>query len=124
MKDYGNKISTLKEDVLENIQTGTNCFSGSIALNQPKLLCLPIPYSDGWEAFVDGKKADLYKANLMYMALELDAGRHNILLKYHTPLLKAGTCISVISVLLFGIWIWISENKRKKQPGKRDENNG
>ena len=114
MQEYENKISALKEDTLKNIETGTNYFSGNISLNQPKFLCIPIPCSDGWEAFVDGKKTDLYKANLMYMALELDAGSHNILLKYHTPFLKAGTCVSVISVLFSGVWIWLLKTRKKK----------
>jgi len=83
-------------------------------LGQLKLLCLPIPYSAGWEAFVDGKKADLYKANLMYMALDLDTGSHSIVLKYHTPLLTAGAWISVISALLYAGWAYFLEFKRKK----------
>lgn len=114
MKDYKNKISALKENTLENIETGINSFKGNISLNKPKLLCLPIPYSDGWEAFIDGKKADLYKANVMYMALDLNAGSHNIVLKYHTPFLKTGALISAISVLLFAVWVWLQEIKRKK----------
>lgn len=115
MKGYKNKISELKEDSLKNIKTGTNCFSGDISLKQPKFLCLPIPYSDGWEALVDGKKVDLYKANLMYMALELDAGSHNILLKYHTPFLKAGTCISVLSFLFYGVWMWLLKTRKTER---------
>jgi len=31
------------------------------------------------------EKTDLYKANLMYMALDSDTGSHSIVLKYHTP---------------------------------------
>lgn len=113
MEGYGDRISRLKEDVLENIKTSTNCFSGNISLDQPKLLCLPVPYSDGWEAYVDGKKTNLYKANLMYMALDLDTGSHNIVLKYHTPLFKEGAWVSVISALLYIIWVCFSGLKRK-----------
>ncbi len=49
----------------------------------------------------------------MYMALELDAGSHNIVLKYHTPLLSTGAWISVISALLYAAWVFISERKEK-----------
>lgn len=120
---YGDKISALKEDTLQNIETSTNCISGNISLKQPKFLCLPVPYSNGWEAFVDGRKTDLYKANIMYMALELDIGNHNIVLKYHTPFSKAGTCVSTISILFFGAWVWLSETKKKKLKQK-DKTNG
>ena len=89
MENYKDSISLLKEDSIEDLQMQTNSLSGNITLCEPKFLCLPVPYSSGWEAFVDGKKTDLYKADIMYMALELDAGRHNIVLKYHTPFLKA-----------------------------------
>lgn len=113
MENYNDKISRLKEDVLENFKTETNCISGNISLKEPEFLCLPVPYSAGWEAFVDGKKTSLYKANIMYMALELDSGSHNIVLKYHTPLLKTGAWISVISALLYAAWVFISERKEK-----------
>lgn len=118
MKDYNSRISRLKEDTLENIKTGTNCFSGNISLKQPKLLCLPIPYSVGWEAYVDGKKTNLYKANLMYMALDLDTGSHNILLKYHTPLLNTGALVSFISALLYAAWVCILEFRNNKKMRK------
>ena len=60
------------------------------------------------------EKTDLYKANLMYMALDLDTGSHSIVLKYHTPLLTAGAWISVISALLYAGWAYFLEFKRKK----------
>jgi len=55
-KVKGDRISRLKEDTLENIRTGTNCFSGNISLGQLKLLCLPIPYSAGWVYFSELKR--------------------------------------------------------------------
>lgn len=124
MEDYKDNISLLKEDAIEDLQMETNSISGNITLGQTKILCLPVPYSGGWEAFVDGKKVNLYKANIMYMALEVDAGRHNIVLKYHTPFLKAGACISLISTLLFGIWIIVSELNIKRFFVQKDIRNG
>ena len=106
MSNYGAEIRKLKNNTLENIQIGTDCVEGTISLKTPKLLCLSIPYSPGWSAYVDGKKEKLYQANIMYMALELKEGEHYIKLEYHTPLLKEGICISIVTFLCFGIYFF------------------
>jgi uncharacterized membrane protein YfhO len=79
-------------------------------------LVLSIPYSEGWNAYVDGEKASIYKANVMYMALALDKGDHTISLVYTTPYLKVGMVISFISLVVFiGIIIFykFANNKEK-----------
>ncbi len=94
-------IASLKQNTLQNIAITTNKVTGTISLPSSKVLCLSIPYSNGWSAKVDGKPAKLLKANQMYMGLLLDAGSHEITLTYETPGLKAGIVLSKIGFLLF-----------------------
>jgi uncharacterized membrane protein YfhO len=107
MDQYASHVSELGEDVLENIDlhekfaSATNTVSGTISLEQPKILCLAIPYSRGWTAYVDGEKQELKKANIMYMALELEAGNHDIQLVYKTPFLKEGFVITCLGLICF-----------------------
>ena len=93
-------IDDISEDTLQGIALGTNSVSGSIELDSPKILALAIPYSTGWKAYVDGKEAPLKRANILYMALELSEGEHEILLKYHTPGLLAGLLLTLLGVIL------------------------
>lgn len=100
MDDYNRQINALKEDILQDVNFKTNKISGNISLNNKKILCLSIPYSTGWTAYVDGKKTEILPANTMFMALPLSEGNHNIILKYCTPGLKAGIAISLAGLVL------------------------
>lgn len=99
MGSYAKRLSARGEDTLEHLETGTDAVTGEITLDAPKLLHLAIPYSKGWRAYVDGRETKLYRANVMYMALDLDAGRHSVRLAYHTPWLKEGMYISAFTGL-------------------------
>lgn len=98
----------------DNSVAATNYVTGEITLSTPKLLALAIPYSDGWEAYVDGKKQKLLRANTMYCALALEAGSHSIELRYRTPGLAAGFAISLCGVIvLSGLTL---AGKRRRSP--------
>ena len=107
MDQYPQQIAKLKENVLENVNMGTNEITGTIHLDKKKIVCLSLPYSKGWKAYVDGKEQEILQANTMYMALDLDEGDHKIELRYFTPGLKAGILLSVFGfACLIGIWFW------------------
>lgn len=101
MKAYPAQTAARKEHTLTAVQLGTNTVTGSIGLPTDKILCLSIPYSEGWQALVDGIKKPLLRANTMYMALPLTAGRHIVTLRYRTPGLAAGITVSGIGCFLF-----------------------
>lgn len=93
-------IDKLRENTLENVSIGTNTVSGTISLNEVKILCLSIPYSNGWHAKVDGVETDILKANTMYMCIPLTAGNHTIELNYSTPGLSIGATLTKIGFFL------------------------
>ncbi|MBE5844352.1 MAG: hypothetical protein E7302_09250 [Butyrivibrio sp.] len=105
------KTNTMSDVQLNKnpISFATNRISGTIELEQDKLLCLEIPYSKGFTAYVDGEKADIVKSNYMFMAIPLKEGSHEIVLKYRTPGLFVGF---ILTLLGFGIFIYL--NIRKK----------
>lgn len=112
--DISEEIRSRAEDVMTDTVIGVNKVSGKISLDKDKILLLTVPYSEGWTACVDGKKAELKRANIMYMALELAAGDHEIELRYETPYLRTGAFMSLAGIamaaVLMGIRIFI---KRK-----------
>lgn len=117
LADSPAQVDALREDVLDAVTFGTNTVTGSIKLDEEKLLCLSIPYSSGWSALVDGSPAPLLRADTMYMALSLTPGAHTIELHYQTPGLKAGLFLS-----LSGLVLWCSLHlilRRKRKAGGR-----
>ncbi len=119
MDNYPAQINKLREDVLENIYVGNDRVSGTISLKKNKILCLSIPYSKGWHAKVDGKKAELLKANSLFMALPLEAGDHKIELEYRVPGLRLGLCFFALGLLLL-LGIFLYDRKRRVSPQKEN----
>ena len=115
MDNYKAQVDALKSDVLENLQISANTIQGEITLSKTKLLQLAVPYSKGWTAWVDGEKAELYRSNLMYMALALPAGEHQITLRYETPYLKAGLLVSLVGIFVPSAvgFVWRRRRKRR-----------
>ena len=105
MEDYKEQVKARRADTLQNMKIDTNTVTGSISLDKPKLLCLSIPYASGWRAYVDGEEAEIFRANIQYMAVALDAGTHEVQLVYATPLRKAGIGVSAAAFLAFVILI-------------------
>jgi len=99
VNNYANQINALREEVLENIETNWRGLTGTISVSKDKMLCIAIPYDEGWSAYVDGEKAKLYQANTAFMAVELSAGEHEIELRYWTPGLTAGITLSIIGAI-------------------------
>lgn len=85
MTNYGKYVSDLKENHLENVLVKNNTISGNISVDKEKMLCLSIPYSKSWRAYVDGKEVDLNKVNSFMSGLELKKGNHSIKLEYTMP---------------------------------------
>lgn len=128
MDHYIEQISALRRDVLQDIDmhyrpeigevSATGLITGRITLDEPKILCLTIPYSTGWKAWVDGEPRPLMRGNLMFTALELEPGAHDIRLEYCTPGLEAGMAISAGGVLLLAAGCMINARKKRNQKTK------
>ena len=138
MDNYVNRVKALGEDKLENVSfhaykdsNSTNEITGEISVKENKILLLTIPYSDGWTAYVDGKRTDLLRANTMFSAIELSKGRHTVRLNYDTPGLKHGILMSFIGVILFAAlilfgklfskWSFQNRGKHTRVKSKRSE---
>lgn len=99
MNRYASDLAVLREESLENIETDWHSLKGTITVASNKILCLAIPYSKGWTAWVDGVETKLYRANTAFMAVELTAGTHAVELRYSQPGLSAGIAVSALGLL-------------------------
>ena len=114
MEQYEDAAAKRREDVLEQVSIGKNRVSGEISLEEKKLLFLSIPYSEGWRASVDGQEARLLRADTAYIALELEPGRHQVVLSYTTPYIRMGGCLSVLGWLAFAYYQWMSRREKRR----------
>lgn len=98
-------VAKRAEYSMEDLEIKNNHISGTIDLPSDKILCFAIPYSKGFKAWVDGIKVPVLQANTMFMALELEAGQHQIRMEYSTPYLRTGFIISLASIMVVIICI-------------------
>ena len=78
MDSVEQETEKLGEESLRNVEIKTNRITGNIEVSSDKMLVFAIPYSDGFTAYIDGKKTELVKADSMYMGVELKKGKHSI----------------------------------------------
>ena len=80
-----------------------------------------IYYPHGWQAYVDGQKANHFRANYVLRAMVVPAGKHTIEFRFAPASLKNGQIISLIGsmlVILLVLGLGIYEGKRQKEKGK------
>jgi hypothetical protein len=75
------------------------------------IVVLTEAYYHNWTAQVDGTPARLWRANYAFEAVEVPAGRHEVILVYKDEAFRAGTAISLCA-LLFCIAGWIVMGNR------------
>jgi hypothetical protein len=56
-------------------------------------------FDPGWRAEVDGRPAPILRANVLMRAVALEPGAHEITMRYHTPGLRLGAGLSILSAL-------------------------
>ena len=84
---------------VETLQDGY--VSGTICMPDGKTLFTSIPYDEGWQVKVDGKKTDTYKIMGSLLGVDMDPGEHTIEFSYMPVGLIPGMLISVICLFMF-----------------------
>ena len=73
------------------------------------LLFFSVPYESGWHATVNGKAVDIEKVNVGFMAVEVPADTiSKVEFTYTTPALSSGIKITVISVSVYLIYLFLT----------------
>ena len=61
-------------------------------------------YPDGWEAFIDGQPADIYRANYILRTIKIPAGDHTIEMKFDPASYHVGKNLSLAGSLIFALF--------------------
>jgi hypothetical protein len=81
-------------------QEGENQITLSTTTDAAGLLTLSEVYDPGWNAYVDGERVDLLRANYVFRAVPIPAGTHSVELRYEPESLRYGMAISIATALL------------------------
>ena len=71
-----------------------------VSLEQPGLLVLSDSYYPGWNAYLDGRKVPLLRADYALRAVQLEAGTHRVRFSYEPQSLRLGLALSALGLLV------------------------
>lgn len=98
-------LSTLQENMLENIEIDGTVLTGQIDSSKSGILFLSIPYDNHFKIYVDGKKVKYYSLlDKSFIGLDIEEGKHDIKVEYVDENYKwyiIATVVSIIGTLVF-----------------------
>ena len=72
-------------------------------LPSPGYVVLLEAYERGWRAGVDGEAAEVLRANVVFRAVAVPAGKHVVEFRYRPPGALAGASVSLVALLGGGL---------------------
>lgn len=118
MEYYRTSIESIKDRGVWNAQPQGDYIQGEIDLQEPGIMQISIPFSTGWKACVDGEEAKIVHCGGMYMGIYLEAGAHQVEMRYETPGLRLGACITFGGVLVLAFLGYRNRRCRRKMNSK------
>jgi uncharacterized membrane protein YfhO len=67
-------------------------------LKDPGILVLADAFYPGWEAYVDGQKAEILRANYFFRGVVVPAGKHQVEFRYAPYSFRLGMAVSLVSL--------------------------
>ncbi len=111
---YEQFVNDLKSDTLQITKFENSKILGSIELSESKMLFLTIPYDAGWKIKVNGQKEELSRVNIGFTGIVLPKGNHEIELYYVPQYSKLTSSISIISIILFWLFLCFDIFRKRK----------
>lgn len=112
LKD-GEKCQSALKPIDANQQKDKITFS-NLNLEKPAILFISDNYYPGWNAYVDGQKVDVIRADYTFKAVPLTAGVHNVEFKYESISYKIGGFISWFSIAFSLLYVLIKFRFKQK----------
>ena len=85
------KLSSYAPDVLT--YTSQSTADGTVVFSE-------IYYPYGWKAYIDGKPADIFRANYLLRAMNIPAGQHEIRMEFRPDSIRLGNTVSTLFIVI------------------------
>ncbi len=87
-----------------------------ITANQNSQIMFTIPYEKGWIVKVNGSRVNYSDYAGAFITFNVPAGENDITMYFRTPGLTTGFIISILSILIFCIWIFFDHKHKTCKP--------
>jgi uncharacterized membrane protein YfhO len=103
------------------ISENTNEINLTVTSDKSGFVVISDVWYPGWKAEIDGHKIDVLKANYLFRAVSVPAGKHELRVFYEPASFYLGAVISLLSILILVITYLISRNFNRTTPDGIDE---
>jgi len=76
----------------------------AVATGRPGVLLVSDSWAPGWQARLDGEPIPVLRANMMFRAVEVPAGRHEVIMRYRPGSLLAGATLTLMGVAFMVVY--------------------
>ena len=109
-------IEKLAQKMQENVWKLTNAkgnqLSGTIDVQEEKMLFFSIPYDKGWNVKIDGKAVKTKALGKAFLTVKVPEGKHKITLIYVSPGFKEGAILSIVGFVIFLLLLYLFRKKK------------
>lgn len=91
-------------------------FNAKLSLESENYVFFSVPFENGWSATVNGRPAEIIRANEGFMAVKGVEGVNDIVFTYDTPGLKVGLIVTVLAALITALYLSAVAIKRRYRP--------
>jgi uncharacterized membrane protein YfhO len=98
---------------LSNLQIGYNSFRIDSRFSADGMLFLNQNFNPNWEAYINGERTEILKANVALMAFEVPKGKHSIEIIYENQVVEIAFYIGMLTFFLGAIISFIIVYTRK-----------
>ncbi len=106
-------IDKLNQETLDIVSFQSTNIVSKITASKDGYLILSVPYDPGFRITIDGKETETELFKEMMIAVPVTTGTHNITIHYYPQGLGLGICISLMSLSVFLLIIFLPRMKAK-----------
>jgi len=113
-------IDKLADSSLDITRFEDGLVCGRITASEPGVCFISVPYEEGWTAIVDGEICEIKPLfNNSFIGVPLEAGYHEIELRFEAPYSRVGIALSCIGVLILCIIVLVECRRKHDNQQKR-----
>jgi len=114
LPSFEKRMQEIKEQSFQVTDYSNTSVNGKITAKTNDILFLSIPYDRGWSAKVNRENVPLEKLG-GFLGLKMEKGTHDVELQFIPEGLVLGSTISIISLLSFLTWLFMTKSKNNRQ---------
>ncbi|MBQ4561354.1 MAG: YfhO family protein [Clostridia bacterium] len=113
---YRETMTEIADSPFNITEHSDTLLKGNITVNEGDgILFTTIPYDEGWNIKIDGKKAELIKTADALIAVSITPGEHTVEMRYLPNNFVCGIALSIAGLVTFAATWVIYDKKRKKR---------